>query len=154
MVTKRDDTANRRVVDVDYMKAHSDKGKRTSKLSDYAIYIIGELKKINGDKKYILQSKGNMPISTNNFNDHLKAYCEACGIQYKSSHKIRFYACSMMYDAGFDEKTIQEEMGHSNIGMTRHYDRRTKKEVSKELINSTFGFKIPSGDENNSAVNL
>lgn len=60
----------------------------------------------------------------------------------------------MMYDAGFDEKTIQEEMGHSNIGMTRHYDRRTKKEVSKELINSTFGFKIPSGDENNSAVNL
>ena len=152
LVTKPIGTVHRRVTDVNYMKSHSNKGKRVLALSDYAIYLLSELKKINGEKKYILQSKGKMPISTNHFNDHLKAYCKVCGIEYKSSHKIRFYACSMMYEAGYDEKTIQENMGHSSLAMTRHYDRRTKKEVSRELTNSTFGFQLPSGDgKNNSA---
>ncbi len=146
IVTKKEGVVNRKFVDVDYMKAHSDTGKRDLELSDYAIYLLEELEKLTGNCKYILQSKGDMPITTNNFNDHLKTYCNACGIDYKSSHKIRFYACSMMYDAGYDEKTIQANMGHSSLAMTRHYDRRQRKGVERDLINSTFGFNFPTGD--------
>ena len=51
-----------------------------------------------------------------------------------------------MYEAGYDEKTIQESMGHSSLAMTRHYDRRKPKKVKRDLINSTFGFQIPTGD--------
>ena len=115
------------------MKRHSDSGKRSLDISDFAAHILDELFRINGDKEYILQSKGKMPISTNNFNDHLREYCEKCGVEYKSSHKIRFYACSRMYDLGYDEKTIQKNMGHSSLVMTRHYDRRQKKTLIPSL---------------------
>ena len=142
IVCKADGETHRKAVDVNYMKRHSDSGKRSVDISDFAAHILDELFKINGDKDYILQSKGEMPISTNNFNDHLREYCEKCGVEYKSSHKIRFYACSRMYDLGYDEKTIQKNMGHSSLVMTRHYDRRQKKTVDPKLINEAFGFEI------------
>ena len=143
IVCKADGETHRKAVDVNYMKRHSDSGKRTLDISDFAAQILDKLFEINGEKEYILQSKGKMPISTNNFNEHLRMYCEKCGIEYKSSHKIRFYACSRMYDLGYDEKTIQKNMGHSSLGMTRHYDRRQKKAVDPKLINEAFGFEIP-----------
>ena len=142
IVCKADGETHRKAVDVDYMKRHSDSGKRSLDISDFAAHILDELFRINGDKEYILQSKGKMPISTNNFNDHLREYCEKCGVEYKSSHKIRFYACFRMYDLGYDEKTIQKNMGHSSLVMTRHYDRRQKKTVDPKLINEAFGFEI------------
>ncbi len=143
LVTKQVGNINRCVTDVDYMKAHSNKGKRIIPLSDYAIHLLDELEKLNGDKNYILQSQGEKPISVNAFNEHLRDYCNACGIKYKSSHKIRFYACSQMYDAEMDEKTIQEFMGHSSLAMTRHYDRRAKKDISRDVLNNTLGFNMP-----------
>ncbi len=146
MITKQTDKANRETVRVDYTKCHSESGKRTIQVSDYAAFLLEKLKALNGDKDYILQSKGQLPISKNQFNDHLKAYCEACEIEYKSSHKIRFYACSMMYYAGIDEKTIQRNMGHSGLEMTRHYDRRAQKPVDKDILNKTLGFEIPLHD--------
>ncbi len=53
-----------------------------------------------------------MPITKNGFNEHLRKYCIECKITYRSSHKIRFYNCSKMYEMGVDEKTIQEMMGN------------------------------------------
>lgn len=142
IVTKRDGDTHRKATDVNYMKRHSEAGKRDLEVSDFAENILAELYKLNGDKEYILQSHGEMPISTNNFNEHLKKYCAECGIRYLSSHKIRFYVCSRMYDLGMDEKTIQSNMGHSSLDMTRHYDRRKKKPVERSVVNSVFGFNI------------
>lgn len=150
IVTKKVGSINRKDTDVNYMKAHSSAGKRYVDVSDFAAYILEEIHKINGNKVYILQSNGDMPISTNHFNEHLKLYCKDLNIQYKSSHKIRFYACSMMYEAGFDEKTIQKCMGHTSVAMTRHYDRRKKKITDRDLINSTFGYNLlGDGTKNN-----
>lgn len=144
MVTKKVGNVSRKRVDVAYMKKHSTAGKRTLYISDYALSVLGELKKLNGDKQYVLQSEGNLPIATNAFNAHLKSYCNEAGITYRSSHKIRFYACSKMYEAGLDERTIQTLMGHSSIEMTRHYDRRKKKILSDTQINMVFGYELPS----------
>jgi len=143
IVCQKEGNVHRKAVDVDYMKSHSKMGKRYEELSDYAVLVLEELKKINGNKKYILQSKGEMPISTNNYNEHLRKYCNECGIEYKSSHKIRFYACSEMYDNNIDERTIQNKMGHSTIAMTRYYDRRKRKNLDKSKVNTVFGYEIP-----------
>lgn len=143
IVCKKEGNTNRKAVDVDYMKSHSESGKRDIELSDYAVYVLGELKKINGAKKYILQSRGDMPISTNNYNEHLRSFCNECGITYRSSHKIRFYACSRMYELGLDETTIQKKMGHSSIAMTRHYNRSKGKDIDRETINALFGYELP-----------
>ncbi|MCR4697058.1 MAG: site-specific integrase [Lachnospiraceae bacterium] len=139
MVTVRTDKVNCKLVRVDYLKAHSKAGKRVLDLSDYAIEVLKELKLITGDKFYVLNSAGENPITENNFNQHLKKYCEACGVTYLSSHKIRFYHCSRMYELGVDEKAIQSAMGHSDIGMTRHYDRRKEKRFTNEEANAVFG---------------
>lgn len=141
IVDKHTDSVNRKATDVDYMKAHSPKGKRDIKLSRYAVNILMELKDFNGDKKYVLNSQGKMPITTNNFDEHLKKYCKACGIKYRSSHKIRFYNCSKMYEMNVEEKTIQEMMGHSSLQMTRHYDRRQAKDITEEDADAIFGYK-------------
>ena len=143
MVTKKVGNVNRKRVDVNYMKKHSEASKRIIDLSDYAFSIIVKLKNVNGSKKYVLNSTGELPITTNNFNEHLRRYCNETGVVYRSSHKIRFRAGSKMYDAGVDEKTIQYLMGHSSIEMTRHYDRRVSKKLDSKQLNSVFGFNFP-----------
>lgn len=109
-------------------------------LSNYAIYIIEELKKMNCNKYYVLQSKGNKPITTCNFNKKLKEYCEAIGIKYYSSHKFRFYTASEMYEQGIDEIQIMNFLNHSNVMMTRKYDRRKKDCITVENTEKVLGF--------------
>ena len=141
-IVKREIDGKKRVsVDVPYMKGHSKTGKRSFPLSDYALKILYEAKKINGDKHYIFQSAGNMPISENRFNEHLSLYCEKAGIPYFSAHKIRFEACSAMYAAGVPEKDIQAYMGHSSVTTTRHYDRRQSNPdgMTTKVTNTYFG---------------
>ena len=144
MITKKTQNANRETVCVNYMKKHSDAGKRTLQISNYAASVLDELRKINGDKEFILQSAGLKPTSTNQFNEHLKKYCMEAGIEYHSSHKIRFYACSNMYENDVDERTIQYNMGQKEISTTRHYDRRKPKKLDDETVNKVFGFELPA----------
>ncbi len=126
------------------MKKHSNAGKRTLQVSDYAALLLDELKTINGNKEFILQNASLKPISTNQFDEHLKKYCQEAGIQYHSSHKIRFYACSNMYENEVDERTIQYNMGHEEISTTRHYDCRKHKKLDNETVNKVFGFELPT----------
>lgn len=109
-------------------------------LSMYAVEILSQLKKINGNKKYILNSNGTMPIGTSHFNKHLKKYCEACGIPYYSSHKFRFYGASEMYEQNIPETEISAYLNHSDIETTRGYDRRAKKNISESTAEVIFGF--------------
>lgn len=139
IVNKKTDKANRGIELVDYMKAHSSAGKRSIPLSEYAIGILMALKEITGTQKFVLNSKGENPISTNAFNEHLRTYCKECNIEYLSSHKIRFYQCSNMYEQGVDEKVIQKYMGHTTLQMTQHYDRRKAHELDYETVNQVFG---------------
>lgn len=128
-------------VDRPFTKGKKKSGIRVLPVSDRAKNILAELRKINGNKHYILQGKNNakFPISTDHFNEHLKKYCEACGVHYCPSHKIRFLGISKMYEAGIDESTIQRSAGHSTIDMTRHYNKdRRKLQVSKEVWNALF----------------
>ena len=67
-------------------------------------------------------------------------YCKAAGVPYRSSHKIRFYAVSRMYDVGVDEKDIMALAGHSNVSTTRHYNRRLKEiSISNTQLDAAFG---------------
>ncbi len=143
MVSKNIDGRKESQIYVNYMKAHSKSGKRKIDLSDYALYILSKLQAINGNNEYIFQSGGKKPVSTNKINAALEKYCNEIGIRYRSTHKIRFYTCSTLYENGIDENTIRYYMGHSSIGMTRHYDRRKVKRLTTEEINKTLGFSVP-----------
>lgn len=73
--------------------------------------------------KLILESENGTPLRTNRFNERLKVYCQAAGIRYLSSHKIRFYAITAQTEAGMDLATIQYNSDHKSPQMTYHYMR-------------------------------
>lgn len=141
IVDKRVDGVGRKATDVDYMKSHSRSGKRRFPLSTYALQVLDEFRDLCPEGKYICSNQGGEnPIYTNKFNEHLKMYCKAAGVPYRSSHKIRFYAVSQMYDVGLPEKDIMALAGHSNVSTTRHYNRRLKKiSISNAQLDAAFG---------------
>ncbi len=140
IVDKKTDMVNRRATDVNYMKAHSSAGKRKFPLSEYALQIIRELQELHPESEYICSSIKGTPITTNRFNESLKKYCDAAGVPYYSSHKIRFYAVSTMYDKGVNETTIQRLAGHSNISTTRHYNRKIREyDLESDVLETGFG---------------
>lgn len=141
IVDKEIGDIHRKATDVAYMKSHSVAGKRSFPLSEYALEVLSELHRINPEGKYICSNKGGRnPVYTNKFNEHLKKYCEGAGIPYRSSHKIRFYAVSQMYDMGMAEKDIMALAGHSNVSTTRHYNRRLKNiDMNDEQLKVGFG---------------
>lgn len=129
-------------LDVPYIKGKKESGIRSEIVCDEAKEILKELRKINGDKKYIFQGMNGAkhPISTERFDDHMKRYCEACGITYHASHKVRYLAITKMYEAGFDENFIKESSGHSSVNMTRRYKQKRKElQVNREAWERLFG---------------
>lgn len=126
--------------DAPHTKSCKSQGRREVTLPDEAMEVVEELRKINGDKKYILNGcrGAKFSIPTNKFNEHLRSYCEACGVTYHSSHKFRFYGITRMYEIGVDEDCIQYTAGHTTPDMTRHYDksRSKSKKVSRDIMAS------------------
>jgi len=86
------------------------------------------------------QTRHILPIETSHFNSHLKKYCKACGIEYRSSHKFRFYGVSEAYSQGIDEGKIVSYANHSSVDMTRHYDRSRRLSFSHDEAEAVFGF--------------
>ena len=76
-------------------------------------------------------------FKANAFNNNLKKYCEAVGIPYRSSHKIRFWSITAQARAGVSLPSIMYNSGHKNKSTTLHYIRvvDTEKENAEKLGN-------------------
>ena len=46
---------------------------------------------------------------------------EKLGIEYRSSHKIRFSTASILHKNGATTTELQEMLGHTNLTMTSEY---------------------------------
>lgn len=121
---------------IEDIKGHSDVGKRTMPLTPAAKQILECLHKINPNSEYILIRYG-QPLSTCTFNRHLKRCCEEVGIEYRSSHKVRFSTVSIMYKNGVDDTELQKLLGHTTLTMTRHYLRNVnaQDDLAKKMEN-------------------
>lgn len=114
----------------DRMKGNTSKGYRFEYLNDEALEILKKAKKLNPDGEFIFMPNGK-PMTTDRFNRRLKKYCEACGVTYRSSHKIRFYAVSKAY-TGDNIAEVSEGMGHSQVATTIHYLRNVNRTPEKK----------------------
>ena len=113
--------SEKKMVTENYLKGCTSHGYRTEYLTDEALEVLERARKINPDGKYVFMPFGR-PIITITFNKRLKKYCEATGIPYHSSHKIRFYVASTAYN-GENLIGISKMMGHSQVNTTLHYLR-------------------------------
>lgn len=107
---------------VTHLKGNTDYGFRYMPLTEGARQVLERIKEINPNGEFILMNDGNQ-LTTITFNRHLKAYCNAVGIEPRTSHKIRFTVASLLYKNGVPPTTLQRLLGHSTLAMTLHYLR-------------------------------
>lgn len=118
---------------IDQMKGKQKNGKRKQYLNDSARAILEKVKALNPDGEYIFMPNGRQ-MQTCTFNRHLMKFCEGAGIEYHSSHKIRFTSASMLYK-GHNLALLSQLLGHTTTTMTLHYFRNILGEDEvKELM--------------------
>ena len=80
------------------------------------------------------------PLRTNMVNKNLKRICEKAGVEYLSSHKIRFWAETAMFEANLPDYVIQYIAGHVDPATTNHYKRpeRLGKCIEHDVWNKMF----------------
>ena len=105
---------------VDDIKGHAQEGKRLMPLTPNAKEILEQIRFQNPDSEYIFIRNG-QPLATVTFNRRLKKCCEELGIEYRSSHKLRFSTASIMYKNGVEDTELQKLLGHTSLNMTHHY---------------------------------
>ncbi len=79
-----------------------------------------EIKRINPDSEYLF-IKNSRPLATVTFNRRIKKCCKELGIEYRSSHKVRFSTASIMHKNGATDTELQEMLGHTTLTMTNGY---------------------------------
>lgn len=107
---------------VEDIKGHQREGKRYIPLLPAAKEILDEVHQLNLDPEYIF-FQDRRPLTTVTFNRRLKKCCEELGIEYRSSHKIRFTTASIMHKNGISDTELSPMLGHTTLNMTRHYLR-------------------------------
>lgn len=110
-------------------------GDRFIILTDKAQETIKALRRINPFNEYIFFKNGQM-IHKQRFNEKLYQACEKCGVAKMSMHKIRKTYATMLINAGTDESTITEQMGHSDITTTKKYyyfDNKNQEEKAQQV---------------------
>ena len=119
---------------VEDIKGHTEAGRRNMPLTPSAKRILEQIRHMNPDSDYILIRNG-QPLSTCTFNRHLKKCCAELGIEYRSSHKLRFSTASIMYKNGVEDTQLQKLLGHTTLSMTRHYlrDIGEQNELSEKM---------------------
>ena len=125
---------------VDRTKGKKKKCNRYENLSDLALFFLKEQRKENPFNEFVFISN-NHPLSTNMVNKKLKRICEQADVPYLSSHKIRFWAVTAMYDSNIPDFIIQYTAGHADPATTNHYKRPEKlgKRIEIETWNKKFG---------------
>ncbi len=119
---------------IEDIKGHASQGKRQMPLTPNARKILEQIHLQNPDNEYIFIRNG-QPLSTATFNRRLKKCCEELGIEYRSSHKLRFSTASIMYKNGVEDTELQKLLGHTSLNMTHHYLRSvtTQEETASKM---------------------
>ena len=114
-----------------YTKAHAENGLRTIPICGEIyerFYNLYNIKNPDGED-YVFMSNGHF-LNCDAYNHRLRAIADRVGIKYQSSHKIRFWYATNLFEKGVDESIIQKLMGHDNVKTTQHYNRSAKRHVA------------------------
>lgn len=125
--------------EIDAIKGHKEEGKRYIPLTSATKAILSSIKLINPNSDYLF-IRNDMPLSTSTFNKRIKKYCKELGIEYRSSHKVRFSTASILYKNGVDAPELQKMLGHTTLTMTSHYLRSvTPADETIQKMNEVLG---------------
>ena len=99
-------------------------GVRLLPLTDRARGILEKVRRKYGDGgDYIFCSRSGKFLYETPFGQHLKKACETAGVEYRSSHKTRFWAVSSLASQGASAQDLMEIAGWSTTQTALHYIR-------------------------------
>lgn len=113
---------------VDHTKNKKESGNRILYLNDDAMAILKAQRAENPFGEYVFIFHDDF-LTTDQYNKVLKRICIRANVRYLSSHKIRFWAVTTMFNNGMNPRDIQSAAGHANMAMTEHYDRASHSRV-------------------------
>lgn len=98
------------------------------------------------DEKYkdfvFLCGKGS-PVKNSTYDTALYKLTEKAGIDHFSMHTLRHTFATRCIEAGMRPKTLQEILGHANIGVTMNlYVHNTEEEKEKEIKKFEDAFQL------------
>ena len=124
---------------IEDIKGHQEEGRRFIPLTATAKHLLERIREINPNSEFLFVHDG-VPLATVTFNRRLKKCCKELGIEYRSSHKVRFSTASIMYKNGVGAPELQKMLGHTTLAMTTHYLRSvTPEEETLLKMNSVLG---------------
>lgn len=124
---------------IEDIKGHQEEGRRFIPLTATAKQLLERIREINPNSEFLFVHDG-VPLATVTFNRRLKKCCKELGIEYRSSHKVRFSTASIMYKNGVSAPELQKMLGHTTLAMTTHYLRSvTPEEETLLKMNSVLG---------------
>lgn len=110
---------------VNRTKGKKKEANRIQPLSNDAIQLLKKQRRDNPFGEYIFMYDGG-PLKTNTVNHHLRRICERVGVEYLSSHKIRFWSVVNM-SKGLNPAEVQYMAGHLDPATTDHYRKRVSR---------------------------
>lgn len=99
---------------------------------------LQQLIDVNG-KSGLLFSRNDRPLKKGEFDKAFNKYRKDLNITC-TSHQLRHYFCTVCFDAGLDEKDLQEIMGHSKISMSKDIYTHIRKERKADAANKLNRF--------------
>lgn len=124
---------------IEDIKGHQEEGRRFIPLTATAKQLLKRIREINPNSEFLFVYDS-IPLATVTFNRRLKKCCKELGIEYRSSHKVRFSTASIMYKNGVGAPELQKMLGHTTLAMTTHYLRSvTPEEETLLKMNSVLG---------------
>ena len=118
MVRNRAKDAETKFIHLVQDSGKTDSSCRIIPLNKKAIAALEEIKKINGDFKYVMATKSGKIMNPRNLSRMFETALERCNIEPTGVHACRHTFASMLFKAGVDVKTVSELLGHANVNIT------------------------------------
>lgn len=115
-------------------------GNRDVIITEKHRWLIDLIKQTNLDYEYVFTKDGKR-MHTGQFRNRIYRLCEKLGIQPKSPHKIRKTYGTILIESGINDKTIESQMGHTNISCTRtyYYKDMHREDEKRKTLNAVEG---------------
>lgn len=114
----------------------SEKGKREIPIPKSLLIKFKELQ-LQSAGYYVFSTSNGTPLNQGNINRGHTAICERAGINHIPFHSLRHTYATRLLEAGENFKTLQDLLGHADIGTTMniyaHVLEKTKKNTADKL---------------------
>ncbi len=138
IIRSKDKDGHYMYVYVNRTKGKKKEANRIQPLSDDAIRVLRKQRNDNPFGEYVFLYN-DAPLKTSTINNHLMRICNRTGVEYLSSHKIRFWSVVNL-SKQLNPAEVQYMAGHLDPATTDHYRKRVSKVngIDADTLNSMY----------------